>query len=133
MIYLLKILLVEDEKDILNLFQKFFKNNGFHVSAFLEPLLAVQEFMKNNDDNDYDLVISDIRMPEMNGIELASIIRKKNKDIPIILMTAYNTIDIEPSILKSLNIEDIITKPIKLKELIEKINTVKQKIIVKHS
>ena len=132
MIYLLKILLVEDEKDILNLFQKFFEKSGFYVNAFSEPLLAVQEFMKNNDDNDYDLVISDIRMPEMNGIELASIIRKKNKDIPIILMTAYNTIDIEPSILKSLNIEDIINKPIKLKDLIEKINTVKQKIIVKH-
>jgi DNA-binding NtrC family response regulator len=133
MIYLLKILLVEDEKDILNLFQKFFERSGFYVSAFSEPLLAVQEFMKNNDDNDYDLVISDIRMTEMNGIELASIIRKKNKDIPIILMTAYNTIDIEPSILKSLNIEDIINKPIKLKDLIEKINTVKQKIIIKHS
>ena len=133
MIYLLKILLVEDEKDILNLFQKFFEKSGFYVSAFSEPLLAVQEFIKNNDDNDYDLVISDIRMTEMNGIELASIIRKKNKDIPIILMTAYNTIDIEPSILKSLNIEDIINKPIKLKDLIEKINAVKQKIIVKHS
>jgi CheY-like chemotaxis protein len=133
MIYLLKILLVEDEKDILNLFQKFLEKSGFYVSAFSEPLLATQEFIKNNDDNDYDLVISDIRMPEMNGIELASIIRKKNKDIPIILMTAYNTIDIEPSILKSLNIEDIINKPIKLKDLIEKINTVKQKIIVKHS
>ena len=133
MIYLFRILLVEDEKDILNLFQKFFEKSGFYVSAFSEPLLAVQEFMKNNDDNDYDLVISDIRMPEMNGIELASIIRKKNKDIPIILMTAYNTIGIEPSILKSLNIEDIINKPIKLKDLIEKINAVKQKIIVKHS
>ncbi|HYZ95760.1 MAG TPA: response regulator [Nitrososphaeraceae archaeon] len=133
MIYLLKILLVEDEKDILNLFQKFFERSGFYVSAFSEPLLAVQEFMKNNDDNDYDLVISDIRMPEMNGIELASIIRKKNIDIPIILMTAYNTIGIEPSILKSLNIEDIISKPVKLKDLIAKINTVKQKIIVKDS
>ena len=133
MIYLFRILLVEDEKDILNLFQKFFERSGFYVSAFSEPLLAVQEFMKNNDDNDYDLVISDIRMPEMNGIELVSIIRKKNKNIPIILMTAYNTIGIEPSILKSLNIEDIINKPIKLKDLIEKINAVKQKIIVKHS
>ena len=133
MIYLFRILLVEDEKDILNLFQKFFEKSGFYVSAFSEPLLAVQEFIKNNDDNDYDLVISDIRMPEMNGIELASIIRKKNKDIPIILMTAYNTIGIDPSILKSLNIEDIINKPIKLKDLIEKINAVKQKIIVKHS
>ena len=128
MIYLLKILLVEDEKDILNLFQKFFERSGFYVSAFSEPLLAVQEFMKNNDDNDYDLVISDIRMPEMNGIELASIIRKKNKDIPIILMTAYNTIGIEPSILKSLNIEDIINKPIKLKDLIEKIILLNKKL-----
>src|SRR5215216_1372629 len=133
MIYLLKILLVEDEKDILNLFQKFFKNNGFHVSAFLEPLLAVQEFMKNNDDNDYDLVISDIRMPEMNGIELASIIRKKNKDIPIILMTASSDItEINNSILNFLNIEDNISKPIKLKDLLEKVNTIRQKVMVRH-
>ena len=134
MIYLLKILLVEDEKDILNLFQKFFERSGFYVSAFSEPLLAVQEFMKNNDDNDYDLVISDIRMPEMNGIELASIIRKKNKDIPIILMTASSSSireDIDSSILKFLNIEDVIAKPIKLKELLEKVNTIKQKMVVK--
>jgi CheY-like chemotaxis protein len=132
-IYLLKILLVDDEKDLLNLFQKFFEKNGFYVSAYSEPLLALQEFMKNNDhDNDYDLIISDIRMPEMNGIELASVIRKMNKDIPIILMTAYDFIDIKPSTLKVLNIEEITTKPIKLKDLIEKINAVKQKIIVKY-
>ena len=89
--------------------------------------------MKNNNGNDncYDFVISDIKMPEMNGIELASIIRKMNKDISIILMS-LDIKDIDHSILKFLNIEDIITKPIKLKDLIEKINIVKQKIIVKH-
>ena len=132
MIYLFRILLVEDEKDILNLFQKFFERSGFYVSAFSEPLLAVQEFMKNNDDNDYDLVISDIRMPEMNGIELASIIRKMNKDISIILMSS-DIKETDHSSLRFLNIEEIITKPIKLKNLIEKINIVKQKTIVKRS
>ena len=60
-------------------------------------------------------------MPGMNGIELATLIRKMNKDIPIILMTAYDAIDVDPFILKFLNIEYIITKPIKLRTFIEKI------------
>jgi two-component system, OmpR family, response regulator len=134
-IYLLNILLVDDEKDTLRLVQKYFEKKGAHVSAYSNPLLALQDFIKNNNDNAnyYDLIISDIRIPQMNGIELASIIRKMNKDIPIILMTAYDVIDIDRSILKFLNIEDIITKPIKLKDLIEKINTVKQKFTVKYS
>ena len=88
----------------------------------------------NNHNHYYDLIISDIRMPEMNGIELASIIRKMNKDIPIILMTASSSSireDIDSSILKFLNIEDIIAKPTKLKELLEKVNTIKQKMVVK--
>ena len=129
-----KHLLVDDEKDNLRLVQKYLESKGAHVSAYSNPLLALQDFMKNNNrnNNNYDLVISDIKMPEINGIELASIIRKKNKDIPIILMNSSDIIDIDYSILKFLNIEDIITKPVKLKELIEKINTIKQKVIVKH-
>ena len=132
-IYLLNILLIDDEKDTLRLVQKYFEKKGAHMSAYSNPLLALQDFMKNNNGNDnyYDLIISGIKFPEMNGIELASIIRKMNKDIPIILMSSY-TIDIDHFILKFLNIEDIITKPIKLKDLIEKINTVKQKDIIKH-
>ena len=134
-IYLLNILIVDDEKDTLRLVQKYLESKGAHVGAYSNPLLALHDFMKNNNgnnDNNYDLVISDIRMPEINGIELASIIRKKNKDIPIILMNSSDIIDIDSSILKFLNIEDIITKPIKLKDLIEKINTIKQKVIVKN-
>jgi DNA-binding response OmpR family regulator len=118
---LLNILLVEDEKDLLCLIQKYFKKNGLYVRAYTNPLLALEEFMKNIDDNGYDLVISDFRMPEMNGIELATLIRKMNKYIPIILMTAYDAIDIDPFILKFLNIDDIITKPIRLRTFIEKI------------
>jgi CheY-like chemotaxis protein len=78
------------------------------------------------------LVISGIRMPEMNGIELASIIKRMNKDIPIILMTASSGIaDVNHSILTFLNIKDVIAKPVKLKDLIEKVNTIKPKVVIK--
>ena len=70
-------------------------------------------------------------MPEMNGIELASIIRKMNKEIPIILMIDSGITDIvDHYIVKFLNIEYIITKTIELKDLIEKINTIKQKKVI---
>jgi CheY-like chemotaxis protein len=141
-VYLLYILLLDDDEDFLKLVQKYFQSKGAHVNAYSEPLLALQDFMKNgtnsnsnnNHNHYYDLIISDIRMPEMNGIELASIIRKMNKDIPIILMTASSSSireDIDSSILKFLNIEDVTAKPIKLKELLEKVNTIKQKMVVK--
>ena len=132
-IYLLNILLIDDDKDTLRLVQKYLEKKGAHVSAYSNPLVALQDFMKNNNGNDnyYDIVISDLKMSERNGIELASIIRKMNKDIPIILMIS-DIIDIDHSILRFLNIKDIISKPIKLKDLIEKINTVKQKVIIKH-
>jgi CheY-like chemotaxis protein len=135
-IYLLNILLIDHEKDSLRFVQKYLENKGAHVSAYSDPSLALQNFMKNNNSNDnsyYDLIISDIKMPEMNGIELVSNIRKMNKDIPVILMTASSGIaDTDHSILNFLNIKDIIAKPVKLKDLIEKINTVKQKVILKH-
>ena len=130
-IYLINILLVDDEKDTLRLVRKYLDRKGAHVSAYSNPLLALQNFMENSNadnDNNYDLVISDIRMPEMNGIELASIIRKMNKEIPIILMIDSGITDIvDHYIVKFLNIEYIITKTIELKDLIEKINTIKQK------
>ena len=131
-IYLLNILLVDNDKDTLRLIQKYLERKGAHVSAYSNPLLALQDFMKNNNNgnnyNNYDLLISNIKMAEINGIELASIIRKMHKDIPIILMNCSSDIrDIDYSLLKFLNIEDIITKPIKLKDLIEKINTIKKK------
>jgi CheY-like chemotaxis protein len=132
-VYLLNILLVDDDTDTLGLVQKYFEKKGAHVNAYSNPLLALEDFKKNKNHSDshYDLVISDIRMPEMNGIELASIIRKMDQNIPIIFMTASSIADIDKS-LKILNIEDVVTKPIKLKNLLEKINTVKQKVIVKH-
>ena len=131
-VYLLNLLLVDDDNDTLRIIQKYFESKGARVSAYSESLIALQDFMKNsNGNNRYDLVLCDIKMPEMDGIELSSIIRRINKEIPIILMTASGIESINPSILNLLNLEDIITKPVKLKELLEKVNTINQKKIVR--
>ena len=131
-VYLLNLLLVDDDRDTLRIIQKYFEIKGARVSAYSESLIALQDFMKNsNGNNRYDLVLCDIKMPEMDGIELSSIIRRINKEIPIILMTASGIESINPSILNLLNLEDIITKPVKLKELLEKVNTINQKKIVR--
>jgi DNA-binding response OmpR family regulator len=55
---LLKVLLIDDEKDMLRLLQKYFERKGFYVSAYSNPLFALDEFMKNkNNDNDNYYVI----------------------------------------------------------------------------
>ena len=134
-IYLLYILLVDDDRDTLRLIQKYLESKGARVNAYSDALVALQSFVKNKEGNNYyyDLVISNIRIHQMNGIELVANIRKMNKDIPIILMSdPYSDImaNLDPSFLKFLHIENIINKPVKLKELLEKINTMKHKVIV---
>ena len=67
-IYLSNILLVDDDKDTLRIIQKYFESKGAHVNAYSEPLLALQDFMKNgtnsnnNHNHYYDLIISEIRI-----------------------------------------------------------------------
>ena len=79
----LKILVVDYEKDLLGFFQITLKKINFIIVS-IQSIVDIRRIYERSDD--HDLVISDIRIHEMNRIELASIIRKVNKDISIILM-----------------------------------------------
>lgn len=111
------ILLVDDELDIVNLFTEAFKNRNYDVVGFTNPLKALEHYKKNYDQ--YGIVISDIRMPEMNGFDLVKNLKKINTNILIILMSAYDNIDY--SQLNELTINEFIQKPIKITELLSKV------------
>lgn len=64
-----RILLVEDDSDLLQLFHDALNGAGFQVDGFAEPVKAYSHFRENSDV--YDLVISDVRMPGLSGIQLA--------------------------------------------------------------
>lgn len=108
------ILLVDDELDIVNLFTEAFKNRNYNIIGFTNPLKALEHYKKNYDL--YRMVISDIRMPEMNGLDLVKNIKNINTNILIILMSAYDHIDY--SELNGITINEFIQKPIKITELL---------------
>ena len=83
-----RILVVDDELDICLVFKIVLENNGFIVTYYCNPILALNEFKSNF----YDLIILDIQMPDINGFQLYNEIRKKDIKSKICFLTATETI-----------------------------------------
>jgi DNA-binding NtrC family response regulator len=84
------IAIIDDEVDLMNLFQEALENNGFKVCVFTDPIQAYNHIQKNP--NDYGLILSDYRMPVMNGNELCTKLMRINSGFKVILMSAYENI-----------------------------------------
>ena len=111
-----KVLVLDDEFDIVALLKHSLQKRGYHVFGFTDPLLALEHFMLNS--KGYSLVISDVRMPVMNGFEFIKKIREILPSIKIFLMSAFDINDNQYSkILLPLKIDGYIQKPISLKEV----------------
>jgi DNA-binding NtrC family response regulator len=109
-----KIMVIDDDFDIANLVKITLQKNGFeNVFAFTKPSLALEHFSINS--TDYCLAICDIRMPEMNGFELAKNISQIKPGIKILLMTAFDIDDESLTVMNGKyknNISGIIQKPV---------------------
>jgi len=81
------ILLVDDEKDILDLFTEYLSSNGFNTISFQNPLDAFEYFYKNQ--CNCSLVITDYKMPQMSGIDLIKKIKDTNCQIRTIVISAF--------------------------------------------
>jgi two-component system, OmpR family, response regulator ChvI len=80
-----RILIVDDEPDIILVFEMVLKMSGFEVDAYNDPLLALSNFKPNS----YGLVLLDIRMPKINGFELYKKMRNIDDKIKVCFMTAF--------------------------------------------
>ena len=111
------ILLVDDEKDILDLFTEYLLSNGFNTISFQNPLDALEYFYKNQS-NCY-LIITDYKMPQMSGIDLIKKIRGKdtNSKIKIILISAFIKDNLPYDKSYILTVDKILEKPVYLDRL----------------
>ena len=107
-----KILIVDDEKSILDLLSMVFKKEGYVIYT----ALSSQKALEILDEHDIDLVITDIRMPGMSGLDLLFHIKENYPDIPIIMITAYGSTREAVRALKA-GALDYITKPFDIDEL----------------
>jgi two-component system, OmpR family, response regulator ChvI len=86
-----RILIVDDEPDIISVFEMVLKMSGFEVDAYNDSLLALSNFKPNS----YGLVLLDIRMPKISGFELYKRMRNIDDRIKVCFMTAFEDYDRE--------------------------------------
>ncbi len=115
------ILIIDDDMDMVIIFKIVFEKAGYNAISFTDPLLAIEHFKSNP--TFYSLILTDLRMPNKSGIELANEIRKISTTVDIWLTTAFMLEDFSnDSRFKSAKINRIIEKPIKVSNLIKLIN-----------
>lgn len=107
-----RILIVEDEAQMCELLDSFFSDRGYHVTTVQKGEEAVARLEEEN----YALVITDIKLPGMSGLELLARIRLDWQDVAVVIMTAFSSISSAVEAMK-LGAEDYIGKPFQLDEL----------------
>lgn len=110
------ILVLDDDFDINNLIKVALQNHGYNVFGFTDPLLALEHFKINL--SIYSLVMSDLRMPLMNGFEFVRKVKKMSPKIKVLLMTAFEINEMEfTRVLPEPKIDGFIQKPISMRKL----------------
>jgi CheY-like chemotaxis protein len=120
-----KILVVDDEPDNASVFTISLEDGGFEVDTFTDPLLVLSTFKAGKR---YDLLIVDIKMPNMNGFDLYDAVKKIDSKVKACFLTAFGegyTEEFERRFPSSL-FSDIgfIRKPISMDDLVKKVNEV---------
>jgi DNA-binding response OmpR family regulator len=118
-----RVLIVDDEPDVILTLKIVLEENGFKVDSFTDPLLALQNFKEQ--DGMYDIIILDIKMPKMNGFELYRQIKKIDDKVKVCFLTASEMYyDAYEDIFNTLDVKCFIQKPIENKELIDRLNKI---------
>ena len=107
-----QILIVDDEEDMRDFLEIMLKKEGYDVSAFGSAKGAVEVFSEK----DFDIVITDMRMPDMNGLELLKALKALRSDVIVIMVTAYASVDTAIEAMKA-GAYDYFTKPFNIEEI----------------
>lgn len=113
-----KIILIEDESSVVSFIKKGLQELEYEISVALDGNTGI----KMVESNDFDMIILDIMLPDINGLEVCREIRKKNKTVPILFLTA---LDSSENIVMGLESggDDYLVKPFKFIELVARIKS----------
>ncbi len=119
-----RVLVVEDDKNLGKVLTDYLTSKNYLVQLAEDGEIGF-DFFTNND---YDIIILDVMMPKKDGFSLAKDIRKMNKDIPIIFLTAKSQ---KESIIKAFNLgaDDYLTKPFSIEELLLRMDAILKRTI----
>lgn len=107
------VLVVDDEKDIREGFQRLLKNNGYEADIASDGVEALDLYREN----DYSLVVSDIAMPSMTGLDLTKRLKEINEEAHVVLFTGYSSIETAVEAIKN-GAEEYLVKPVDNEQLL---------------
>jgi DNA-binding response OmpR family regulator len=110
-----KILVADDEQNIVRLLRLYLRNEGFDVVAAADGKQALERFALESP----DLVLLDLMMPQMSGFEVCTEIRKKS-DVPVIMLTARSD-DVDKIVGLEMGADDYVTKPFNPREVVARV------------
>lgn len=117
-----RVVIVDDDREMRSLLEDFLVNEGHHVAVFplatdaLEALSHTGPLRPEKEEGDIDLVISDIQMPQLDGLEFTARLRTIRPEIPVILITAFGSIETAIEAMKRGTFHYVV-KPFKLSEM----------------
>jgi DNA-binding NtrC family response regulator len=118
---LARLLIVDDDPDIVQILKLGLQQSRFLVEGFTDPIDALQS-VKSNAESYYCLMLSDVRMPGLSGMQLARKVKEVRPNIKVVLMTAFEIKDEEFSkVFPSTQVDGLVQKPIGIKKLTDKI------------
>ena len=117
-----QILVIDDDEDILNLFSDFLEKEGYGVTSFLDPLKALEEILRRP--QRYSIIITDVRMPGISGIELIRRICKINHGIKVIIISAF---ELSGEDLSNIRYDNFMEKPVHMHYLAQTIKRILKK------
>ena len=119
----MNILLVEDDKRISEFLIKGLQENGYMVTL-AETGIAARTAMS---ENEWDIILMDIMLPDIDGVELTKLARFKKKNTPILMLSALGDADDKVNALDS-GADDYLVKPFHFKELLSRINALTRRV-----
>jgi len=112
-----RILIVDDQKGVRRLLEELFKKDGWEVQVATDG----KEALDKVDEQLPDVVLMDMKMPHMNGLEASQLLLKKYNDLDILMMTAYGEMDVVKEALEA-GVKKCITKPFDIMNLRDEVN-----------
>jgi len=120
-----KVLLVDDEKDFIEGLSERLKVRGVEVSCSTTGKDAIDLVH----DEEFDVVVLDLNMPEMDGLEVLKKLKEESPETEIIMLSGHGTVKTSTEAIK-LGAEDFLEKPLDMNKLLEKISEAKDKHIM---
>ena len=110
------VLVVDDEPDVRKVVRMTLEKAGYHVLEAEDGEKAIDEIKKGENPLVLDVIITDIRMPKMNGIEVINYYRKEWPSVPMIVLTGFPDVEMATSMLKH-GVVDYLVKPVEAEKL----------------